>query len=108
MPTRSYKCDTFDEFLMNTTQLLNTGTKFHIDIFKISEKKNIKGKLYGLREEDTDKIMYFGGKNYSMEFTFDFDIELIDINNKAGLKAIIRQFLVQDGWRMIGNGKKII
>ena len=108
MPTRDKKCNTFDEFLMNTTQLLNTGIQFHIDIFKTSDQKNIKGKLYGLREEDADKIMYFGGKKYSTKRTFDFDIELIEINSKAGLKALIRQFLIHDGWKRIGNEKKKI
>ena len=52
--------------------------------------------------------MYSGGKKYSTERTFDFDIELIEINNKAGLKTLIRQFLLSDGWKRIGKEKNKI
>lgn len=92
---------TLKEFILNTTQLANTGKEYSIKIFYTDNKKTVVAKLVGIRHTDSDAIEYTIEKNNQVLFGFCFEIK--DVESEAQMRYFIRSNLLQLGWKRIGT-----
>lgn len=105
-----YKCDTLEEFMFNTTQLLNTGKIFEISVYKTFQNKNVSGVLKGSRPIDSEHITYSitNKSNRKESDPFSMSIDIIDITTKKSLRLLLKQLLLEDGWKRVGKNHDII
>ena len=92
---------TLKEFILNTTQLVNTDKEYSIKIFTTNDKKTVVAKLVGVRHVDSDTIEYTIEKNNTVLYGFMFDIK--DIENESQIRYFIRSNLINLGWKAIGT-----
>lgn len=97
--------DTLNEFIKLTTQLIYTGKKFSIKIFRTDSKKIVRGTLEGIREEGSDVITY---RIVQRGNIFEWIVPLTDIENLSQLRFMFRQILLDQEWRRIGTVTNMI
>ena len=92
---------TLKEFILNTTQLSNTGKEFSIKLFKSDSRKTISSYLVGLRDIDSDVIEYTIIKNKKVFLTFTIHIK--DVESEAQVRYLLRSYCLEAGWQAIGT-----
>ena len=92
---------TLKEFILNTTQLANTGKEYSIKIFYTNNKKTVSGKLVGVRNVDSDVIEYTIEKNNRVVHGMTMHIQ--DIESEAQVRYSLKTYLLQSGWKTIGT-----
>jgi hypothetical protein len=92
---------TLKEFILNTTQLANTGKEYSIKLFYTNNKKTVSGKLVGVHNVDSDVIEYTIKKNNRVVHGMTMYIQ--DIESEAQVRYSLKAYLLQSGWETIGT-----
>ena len=92
---------TLKEFILNTTQLTNTGKEYSIKIFYTNSKKTVSGKLVGVRNVDSEFIEYTIEKNKRVVHGMTMYIQ--EIESVAQVRYSLKTYLLQSGWEAIGT-----
>tara|TARA_Y100001958_G_C21125419_1_gene468328 strand:- start:627 stop:932 length:306 start_codon:yes stop_codon:yes gene_type:complete len=88
------------EFVLNTTQLTNTGKEYSIKIFYTDDKKTVVGKLVGVHRANTDRIEYMIELKGNVLDVLP--VLIVDVENELQMRYLLRTYLLQNGWRAIG------
>lgn len=98
-------CSSLDEFILNTSQLTNSGKKFHVNIYRSDRKRNIKGVLQGIRPRGEKHLIFFGGDGGVARGSNTMEIgkPIEDVESLSQLRLFLRQLLLSDGWTFVGS-----
>lgn len=94
--------ETLQDFIMNTTQLVNTGRVYSIRIFYTSNHKTICGKLVGVRLIDSNVIDYTILDKRD-RFVCSTHVYLNEIDGLTQITYYIKNFLLENTWDAAGK-----
>ena len=99
MPT---KCHSLDEFILNVSQLTNTGKEYYLYVFRTTDKRQIKGILRGIRPTGRMHLLFYGGDTLNSQQMYR-TISMRDIEGIGEIRFLLRQMLLYGGWRRVAT-----
>ena len=93
--------ETLYDLISNTCQVLNAGTFFRVPLYKTFSNDNIRGVMTGWFDTASNIFCFFSEGKHSPNTYISFTLsELLPMR---GMQAILRNQLLNAGWRKIGD-----